>query len=361
MLSSPENEKSKKIYENHQKKFLKYALSTGQESFKEETMVNYFTTTYKNMTYSPGSFWQMFSCIRSYVLVKTKIDIKSFTLLKKLIKSLVVKHLKKKASIFTSEEILKALKEFYNDNDPRELVNKISVCLAYYGLLRLEEVISLQKKDIVLDLTDDIEVNYPYSTKRSVKGFSFKVPGWLKPTFALYTSQFPDNASPNDRFLKNWSKKKDGKGRIQNWGQHNLAKNAKAIATWLQKEGNYTAHSFRRSGATALAESGISVVGLCHAGRWKSLVTAQEYQEDTDLQKSDRASRMDGNGGAIVPYQKKLKVGHSDEELKEELVQSSVVHGNTYVINISGEGTGNYSFLNGVSGGLSSDDVGAVE
>ena len=90
-------------------------------------------------------------------------------------------------------------------------------------------------------------------------------------------------------------------------------------------------------------------------------MTAQEYQEDTNLQKGDRASRIDGNGGAIVPYQKKLKVGHSDEELKEELVQSSVVHGNTYVINISGEGTGNYSFLNGVSGGLSSDDVGAVE
>ena len=172
MLSSPENVKSKKIYENHQKKFLKYALSTGQESFKEETMVNYFTNTYKEMTYSPGSFWQMFSCIRSYVLVKTKIDIKSFTLLKKLIKSLVVKHLVKKASIFTSEEIVKALKEFYDDSNPKDLANKISVSLAYYGLLRLEEVITLKKKDIVLDLTDDIEVNYPYSTKRSAKGFS---------------------------------------------------------------------------------------------------------------------------------------------------------------------------------------------
>ena len=92
LLSSPENEKSKKIYENHQKKYLQYALSTGQEAYQEETTVNYFTVTYEDQTYSPGSFWQMFSCIRSYILVKTKIDIKSFSLLRKLIKSLTVKH-----------------------------------------------------------------------------------------------------------------------------------------------------------------------------------------------------------------------------------------------------------------------------
>ena len=99
LLSSPENEKSKKIYENHQKKYLQYALSTGQEAYTEETMVNYFTVTYEDQTYSPGSFWQMFSCIRSYILVKTKIDIKSFSLPRKLIKSLTVNHLKKITSI----------------------------------------------------------------------------------------------------------------------------------------------------------------------------------------------------------------------------------------------------------------------
>ena len=46
--------------------------------------------------------------------------------------------------------------------------------------------------------------------------------------------------------------------------------------------------------------------------------------------------------------------------LNEESVQS-VVHGNTYVINISGEGNGRYSFLNGVNGGLASDDGYVVE
>ena len=55
----------------------------------------------------------------------------------------------------------RVLSDFYDDENPKDLSNKLSVCLAYYGLLRLEEVIGLQKKDIVLDLTEDVEVNYP--------------------------------------------------------------------------------------------------------------------------------------------------------------------------------------------------------
>ena len=92
-------------------------------------------------------------------------------------------------------------------------------------------------------------------------------------------------------------------------------------------------------------------------------MTAQEYQEDTELQKADRASRIDGGGGTIVPYHKKLKVGHSDGGSNNE-AGNSVVNGNTYVINISGEAAGgSISFLNGlndVPGALSTFHHGAT-
>ena len=65
----------------------------------------------------------------------------------------------------------------------------------------------------------------------------------------------------------------------------------------LNKEGRFTTHSFRRSAATALTESRISVVRLCHAGRWKRLVTAQEYQEHSNLEKEDHADRLDMTDG----------------------------------------------------------------
>ena len=179
----------------------------------------------------------MFLCIRAYILLKAKIDIKIFDLLKTLIKRLTVRHLKQKADIFTSDEFNMALQNFYDEANNKDVVNKIAILLAYYGLLRLEEVIGIQKKDVRLDITTDVEVDYPYGTKRSAEGFSFKVPGLFKPLFQLYMNQFPLEADPSSRFLKNWSKAKDGRGRLQNWGQNNLALQAKQIAVWLGKEG----------------------------------------------------------------------------------------------------------------------------
>ena len=75
LLSSPENAKSKKIYERHQKRYVAWASESESDPYCEESLVNFFTNTYETGQYSPGSFWQMFLCIRSYILLKAKIDI----------------------------------------------------------------------------------------------------------------------------------------------------------------------------------------------------------------------------------------------------------------------------------------------
>ena len=94
-------------------------------------------------------------------------------------------------------------------------------------------------------------------------------------------------------------------------------------------------------------------IGLCHAGRWKSVTTANEYVENTGVMKADRASRLDGSEvleGQDLPAQKRSKLGHSSSE-------APIHHGDTYIINITGEtGGGHFHFLNGtnaLSGGLS--------
>jgi hypothetical protein len=89
-----------------------------------------------------------------------KVDIKSFALLCKLIKGSMEKHIKKKASIFTAEEMKKVLIEMYNKDDPQDLLEKITVSLMYYGLLRGGEVLHIGKKDVRLDLTEEIEVDF---------------------------------------------------------------------------------------------------------------------------------------------------------------------------------------------------------
>lgn len=64
-------------------------------------------------------------------------------------------------------------------------------------------------------------------------------------------------------------------------GIHNIAKISYRIAIFLGISENeakmYTGHSVRRSGATMLAASGLSISLLMIAGHWKSEKTARKY------------------------------------------------------------------------------------
>ena len=80
-------------------------------------------------------------------------------------------------------------------------------------------------------------------------------------------------------------------------GINTIGKFAGICAVILNKEGRFTAHSFRRSAATSLVGSGISVVGLYHTERWKFLVTVQEYQEFSNFEKENYVDRLDMTDG----------------------------------------------------------------
>ena len=97
---------------------MEYLREDLNRGYDEETVVNFFSNLYVTGRYSVGCFWCIFSCIRAYILVESKTDIKSFALLRKQLKSLTVKHLKKKSDIFTAVEMKKVLEEKYDDNNP---------------------------------------------------------------------------------------------------------------------------------------------------------------------------------------------------------------------------------------------------
>lgn len=80
----------------------------------------------------------------------------------------------------------RVLNDIFDDSDPTDLHKKILIPLLYYGMMRINKENILKKKDIRLDTTEDINVNFPYTTTRSTKGYSFKIPSWIKPSFALY-------------------------------------------------------------------------------------------------------------------------------------------------------------------------------
>ena len=73
-------------------------------------------------------------------------------------------------------------------------------------------------KDANLDVTDNVEINFPHKTKRAAKGFSFTIPSWLKPSFSKYKSQIA-KVDPKGRFMRNFKKNsKTDVGRYQNMG-----------------------------------------------------------------------------------------------------------------------------------------------
>ena len=133
LISAPENEKSRKIYARYQKFFKDYVFADDKRNYGENTLVNFFVWMNTDNVYSPGSFWCIYSCVRAMILCESRIDIKNYILLRKTIKQLTVHHLKKKADVIPASDFKRALEEMYDENDPKDLRDKVGVTLLYYG------------------------------------------------------------------------------------------------------------------------------------------------------------------------------------------------------------------------------------
>ena len=110
-------------------------------------------------------------------------------------------------------------------------------------------------------------------------------------------------------------------------GTKMVGKLAKNVAVWVHgeekaKKLRLTTHSFRRSAATSLEEYGISIVALCHAGRWASVVTAQEYQEHSSYGKRDLAARLDGCEELVEYSPQTKKTEHHPQKSFRHLLAS---------------------------------------
>ena len=111
----------------------------------------------------------------------------------------------------------------------------------------------IERKDVVSQVKD-VDVLFPYPTKRRAKGFMYKIPEWLKQEVDRYISQLSEKREANSRFMVNYNIK--AKTRLQNMGENTSGKVAKDMAIRLGKDPkNYTAKSFCRSACTQLIEA----------------------------------------------------------------------------------------------------------
>ena len=142
-------------------------------------------------------------------------------------------------------------------------------------------------------------------TKSRARGFGFTIPSLLYEPFKSYINELRPKVT-GENFLKNWKASKkhpEGGARYQNMGKDQLTKMLDNICVFLSKpRDQVTGHVWRRSAATCLANSGMSLINLKRAGRWKSVTSCEKYLEHCLSIKLDRMNRLEGliAGGEVL-------------------------------------------------------------
>lgn len=108
--------------------------------------------------------------------------------------------------------------------------------------------------------------------------------------YRRYKSQRPKNIKTSSFFLQ----LRHGKCISQVVGINNFSRIPVQIAKYLKLPDpeSYTGHSFRRSSATLLANSGGDLLQLKKHGGWKSSTVAEGYVDDCMQTKMDCASKI---------------------------------------------------------------------
>ena len=290
--------KTKQKYKKWYLRYVEYGRSEGQNIFVESTACNFFHNMIERKVFGVGSVWSIYAAINNTMRRLHRVKMNSWEDLRRLLIGITKWYIPKKSDILTKDQLYKVLTECFDPSDPEDLLSLIVCTLMFSGLLRQCEVMEILVSWVKVDSKNQrIYVDYKDSTKSRARGFGFMLPPKLYPFFVSYIRQImhkKDSPVPlkNTRFLKNFNKR-TGK-RFQNMGRDRINKILRRIETFLNLEANsLTAHCFRRTAATMLANSGISLLGLKRAGRWKGIKSAEEYLEHSLPTQRDRMERLD--------------------------------------------------------------------
>ena len=114
-----------------------------------------------------------------------------------------------------------------------------------------------------------------------------------------------------------------GKGACQPVGINTIGKVPSDIAKFLGLEdfSDYTGHSFRRSSASWLADSGADKDTIMHYGGWKSSTVAEGYVETSVESKKQIAGQILGEQNE--PLNKVQKITHESSSFMIDITAST--------------------------------------
>lgn len=271
---------SKRKYNNYWRMYLKYANERSQTETSDITVMHFFVDMLEKKKFGLGSVFSIYACVNAGFQREFGINLNQNKELMKLLINLTKYYQPTKTRILTEHEMEKVFTEIFDPKKHDDLLYLVTIALMYYGLLRQNEVHAIKVQDVtIVEDKKIIHVNFPNPTKSRARGFAFTIPPELYDVFITYLKQLrakDRQTLANSQFLKNAQKSGI---RKQNMGRdrHNII--LKRISDYFGFDKRLTSHTWRRSAATILANSGISVLGLKRAGRWKNLESAEHYIE----------------------------------------------------------------------------------
>ena len=131
----------------------------------------------------------------------------------------------------------------------------------------------------------DVELFHKDSTKTRLAGFSFLLPLYCTSFVNKYLEEW-ENDEKENRLIKNFARS-HGRRRV-NTGWRTMDKMLRRCEVILGlKSHTLFTHSFRRSGATTLANGGASIIQLKRTGRWSSTALVEGYIENCNPEKEN--------------------------------------------------------------------------
>jgi len=260
----------------------------------KETLLGY-SSFLNESGYSASTINSKVSQIKNVLKKEEKVFI-DMTEVYAFINSLMDDHETKKASTFSSSEIIQLIKRL--TNKPSDLLKKICLLFGVYGACRISQLDKIYFSDLKF-LKDGVEVTVPVCKRKQKVGPKRKP---KKRTFFVPSSK--DEELSILKILENYYKLlKDGKiimkGKFwkqikdedqqnekftnQNYGIHKLEKITKELAQELGKEDweSYTSHGLKRSSITLSIENGLSDRLVQVQGEFSNTSVIKEYYDQS--------------------------------------------------------------------------------
>ena len=159
---------SQKVYQKRYDDFILWLKEKNTSLISENTILAYFQAL--SSQYAPTTLWNVYSCLRLMLLLQKNIDLKSYPLLTDYLWKNKSDHQKKKATIFTKDQIYQFLIEILTKE---YLMKKLILLIAINGALRRSELRALQFEDISL-VENELIINIQQSkTDKQRNGFQY--------------------------------------------------------------------------------------------------------------------------------------------------------------------------------------------